>query len=76
MCICHEVLQSAAAEKELRFVRPDRPRLVLGNGKRVLFEVVFVTEGTAGREVTLRCDTCGDKWVAKINGRYNIESLK
>lgn len=75
MCICNEVLQTPAAEKELKFVRPDKPRLVLGNGKRVLFEIVFVTEDSMGREVTLRCDTCGDKWVAKINGRYSVAAL-
>lgn len=76
MCVCNEVLQSAAAEKELRFVRPDRPRIVLGNGTRILFDVIFVTEGNSGREVTLRCDGCGGKWLAKINGRYNLEVVK
>jgi len=75
MCVCSEILQSPSAERELRFVRPDRPRLVLGNGKRILFEVVFVTESNSGREVTLHCDSCGGKWLAKINGRYCLEAL-
>lgn len=75
MCVCSEILQSPEAEKELRFVRPDRPRLVLGNGQKVLFEVVFVSEGHKGKEVTLACDRCGNKWLATINGRYTIGKI-
>jgi len=76
MCVCDETLRSPGAEKELRFVRPDKPRLVLGCGKRLLFEVVFVTEGSGWREITLACDTCGNKWLAKINGMYVVEPVK
>lgn len=76
MCVCKEVLASAAAERELKFLRPDKPRLVLGNGRSLLFQVVFVTEGNGGREVTLCCDCCHSKWVAKINGRYEVSALQ
>jgi len=76
MCVCKEVLNTSAAERELKFVRPDKPRLVLGSGTRVLFQVVFVTENNVGREVTLCCDCCHSKWVAKINGRYEVAALK
>ncbi len=72
MCICKEVLSSAAAKRELKFLRPDKPRLVLGNGCSLLFQVVFVTENGGGREVTLCCDCCQSKWVAKINDHYEL----
>ncbi|MBS3937499.1 MAG: hypothetical protein KGZ50_02840 [Peptococcaceae bacterium] len=76
MCNCREILLTPGSEKELRFVRADRPRLVLGNGKPLIFQVVCVTEGSGGREVVLGCECCGLRHVAKINGRYSVELLK
>jgi len=76
MCICGEVLRSPMSEKELRFVRPDRPRLVLGNGKPMLFQIIFIADATLGREVTLSCDCCGARFVTAINGRYSVTPLK
>lgn len=76
MCVCKEALTSAAAERELKFLPLDKPRLVLGNGRSLLFQVVFVTENGGGREVTLCCDCCHSKWVAKINGRYEVSALQ
>lgn len=76
MCVCKEVLASAAAERELKFLRPDKPRLVLGNGRSLLFQVVFVAENGSGKEVALCCDGCKSKWVARINGRYEVAALR
>jgi len=76
MCNCGEVLRSPGSEKELRIVRPDKPRMVLGNGKSLLFQTVCFTEGAGGREVVLGCDCCGSRHLVKINGRYSVETLK
>lgn len=72
MCDCIRVLQTPNAEKELRHVPADKARVVLGNGKRMLFDIVFVANGGACKEVTLHCPCCDAKWQVRLAEKCEV----
>jgi len=75
MCSCQAVLKREQAQKELEFMRCDRPKVILGNGERNVFDVVFVAEDRDGREVTLHCNACGTRWLISSKNGYSCKVI-
>ena len=76
MCNCDGILLQSRAQLELKHIRPDRIKIVLGGKEPKLFDVVFVVDGDSTREVTLRCSACARKWLIKLGDTVSLSEVR